>query len=37
MKDEFDICWETGNYEDQNCNEYPYAYECSASGVEDGD
>ena len=34
MKDEFDICWETGNYEEQNCNECPYAYDCSASGYD---
>lgn len=25
----FEMCWTTGNYIDQNCEECPYASECS--------
>lgn len=29
IDDKFDPCWNTGEYEDQNCEECPYASECS--------
>lgn len=27
--DPYEYCWQTGDYIDQDCEQCPYAYECS--------
>jgi hypothetical protein len=32
-QDEYDFCYDTGEYSDQDCSMCPYAEECSGSEV----
>jgi len=34
-KNAYDECWETGQYEDQDCMQCPHYTECSASGYNE--
>lgn len=34
-QDEYDKCYETGEYEDQYCQECPHRYECSGSEIDE--
>lgn len=31
MNDQYEYCWQTGNYEDQCCDLCPHANECSGN------
>lgn len=33
--DNYDHCWETGEYDDQDCNFCPYNEECSGSSDDE--
>lgn len=36
-KNEYEYCWETGDYTDQDCQQCPHSEECSGSGESEDD
>lgn len=37
ISEDYEDCWNNGNYEDQDCSQCPYSLECSGNEANDID